>query len=93
MRNIDEIINTIDNWNGTFAELVDEFSISEYRILFEEGCLDYVDAEWIEEECYNTGDYASMLYSFIGDWLMSCIAQGYTSKATNNLFRLWNENM
>ena len=75
------------------AELADEFSISEYRILFEEGCLDYVDAEWIEENCYNTGDYAGMLYSFISDWLMGCIAQGYTSKATNNLFRLWNENM
>ena len=91
MRNIDEISNTIDNWNGTFAELADEFSISEYRILFEEGCLDYVNDDWIEEKCYNTGDYASMLYHFIGDWLMSYIAQGYSSKATNNLFRLWNE--
>lgn len=91
MRNIDEISNTIDNWNGTFAELADEFSISEYRILFEEGCLDYVNDDWIEEKCYNTGDYAGMLYHFIGDWLMSYIAQGYSSKATNNLFRLWNE--
>ena len=91
MRNIDEIINTINNWNGTFAELADEFSTEEYRILFEEGWLEYVDDDWIEEKCYNTGDYAGMLYHFIGDWLMSYIAQGYTSKATNNLFRLWNE--
>ena len=91
MRNIDEIMNTINNWNGTFAELADEFSIEEYRILFEEGCLEYIDDDWIEEKCYNTGDYAGMLYQFISDWLMSCIAQGYTSKITNNLFRLWNE--
>ena len=91
MRNIEEIMDTIDNWDGTFAELANEFSIEEYHILFEEGCLEYVDAEWIEENCYNTGDYAGMLYHFISDWLMSYIAQGYTSKATNNLFRLWNE--
>ena len=91
MRNIDEIMNTINNWNGTFAELADEFSTEEYRILFEEGLFEYVDEDWIEEKCYNTGDYAGMLYHFIGDWLMSYIAQGYTSKATNNLFRLWTE--
>lgn len=91
MRNINEIINTINNWNGTFTELADEFSIEEYRILFEEGCWEYVDDEWIEEKCYNTGDYADMLYQYIGDLLMSYIAQGYISKATNNLFRLWNE--
>ena len=91
MRDIEDIMNTIDNWNGTFTELANEFSTEEYRILFEEGCLEYVDDEWIEEEFYNTGNYAGMLYHFISDWLMSCIAQGYSGKATNNLFRLWNE--
>ena len=91
MRDIEDIVNTIDNWNGTFAELANEFSTEEYRILFEEGCLEYVDDEWIEEEFYNTGNYAGMLYHFIGDWLMSYIAQGYSGKTTNNLFRLWNE--
>lgn len=91
MRSIDEITNTIVNWNGTFNELANEFSIGEYHVLFEEGCLEYIDSEWIEETCYNTGDYASMLYNFVGDWLMSSIAQGYSGKATNNLFRLWNE--
>ena len=91
MRNINEIINTIDNWNGTFAELVNEFSVEEYQTLFEEGCLEYVDDDWIEECCYSTGDYANMLYHFISDWLMTYIRDGYTSKATNNLFRLWNE--
>ena len=91
MRNIEEIMNTIDNWNGTFTELANEFSTEEYRILFEEGCWEYVDDEWIEENCYNTGDYVGMLYHFIRDLLMSYIAQGYTGKATNNLFRLWNE--
>jgi hypothetical protein len=87
MRNIDEINNTIVNWNGTFTELVNEFSIGEYHVLYEEGCLEYADAE----NCYNNGDYADMLYVFIGDWLMSNIVDGYPSKATNNLFRLWNE--
>ena len=87
MRNIDEINNTIVNWNGTFAELADEFSIGEYHVLYEEGCLEYMDVE----NCYNTGDFADMLYVFIGDWLMSNIVDGYPSKATNNLFRLWNE--
>lgn len=91
MRNINEIMNTINDWNGNFTELANEFSIEEYRTLFEEGCWEYVDVDWIEEKCYNTGDYADMLYQFIGDLLMSYIAQGYTSKATNNLFRLWNE--
>lgn len=90
MRNIDEITNTIYNWNGTFNELTNEFSISEYAILFEEGALEYFDIDWLEEKCYNTGDYADMLYNFIGDWLMSSIAQGEDGKATNNLFRLWN---
>ena len=91
MRNIDEIINTICNWNGTFTELADEFSIEEYRTLFEEGGFEYVDDEWIEEEFYNTGNYVGMLYHFISDLLMSYIAQGYSGKVTNNLFRLWNE--
>ena len=91
MRDISEIIITICSWQGTFIGLANEFSIEEYRILFEENCWEYVDEDWIEEKCYNTGDYAGMLYHFIGDLLMSYIAQGYTSKATNNLFRLWNE--
>ena len=91
MRNINEIMNTISKWNGTFTELANEFSIEEYHTLFKEGGWEYVDDDWIEENCYNTGDYAGMLYHFIGDLLMSYIAQGYTSKATNNLFRLWNE--
>ena len=91
MRNMNEIAETINNWEGTFAELVNEFSIEEYRILFEEGCLEYFDVEWVEDNCYNTGDYAGMLYVFVGDWLMSKINYGHTSKATNNLFRLWNE--
>lgn len=91
MRNIIEIENTISNWNGSFAELVNEFSADEYNTLFKEGCLEYVDDEWMEEKCYNTGDYAGLLYHFIGDWLMSYISNGYSSKATNNLFRLWNE--
>lgn len=91
MRNFDEIMNTIDNWNGTFAELVNEFSADEYRILFEEGNLDYIDDDYIEEYYYNTGDYAEVLYNFISDWLMSCIAQSNQGKVSNNLFRLWNE--
>ena len=60
MRNIDEIMNTITNWNGTFAELANEFSTEEYRILFEEGLFEYVDEDWIEEKCYNTGDAVSV---------------------------------
>ena len=91
MRDIEEIMDTIGNWNGTFAELTNEFSTEEYRILFEENCWEYVDEDWIEEKCYNTGDYAGRLYHFIGDLLMSYIAQGNTSKASNNLFRRWNE--
>ena len=89
MRNIDEIMNTIDNWNGTFDELVDEFTVGEYEVLFERGSNDYVDFEVIEE-CYRN-NHADMLANFITDWLMSYVAQGYTSKATNNLFRLWSE--
>ena len=60
MRNMNEIAETINNWEGTFAELVDEFSIGEYHTLFEEGWLEYIDGEWVEENCYNTGDYAGI---------------------------------
>lgn len=91
MRNINEILNTINNWDGTFAELANEFSTEEYEILYQEGRFDYVDEDWIEENCYHTGEYADMLYFFIGDWLMACIAQGDICKETDNLFRLWNK--
>ena len=91
MRNSIEITDTIYDWNGTFDELVNEFSAEEYKILLEEGSLEYTDAEWFEEECYNTGDYADMLYNFIGDWLMSSISNGAKGKETDNLFRLWNK--
>ena len=90
MRNIDAIVDTIYNWNGTFDELAKQFTTEEYEILYEQALWEYVDPEWVEENCYNTGNYTDMLYNFIGDCLMSCIADGSTGKITSNLFRMWN---
>lgn len=89
-RNIDMIINTIYNWEGSFDELAKEFSVEEYKILFENGNLEYTCDEWMEEECYMKEDYSEMLYWFIADFLMVDIAQGNRGSVTNNLFRLWN---
>lgn len=95
MRNFDEISRTIDTWSGSFEELAKTLTNEEYKILFEEGTLEYTDDEWIEENCFNVGEYKNMLYYFISDWLMSSIAGSYNGSnndsITDNLFRLWKE--
>ena len=90
MRNISHIITTIDEWDGTFDELVNEFTKEEYDELWNNYRWERFDADYIYESCYSTGDYREFLYNVIGDTLIWCIADGYYGEATANLFRMWN---
>ena len=91
MRNYNEIINTIDTWNGTFDELVKEFTKEEYDEMWNNYCWESFDVDWIYECCYSTGDYREFLYNLIGDTLIFSIKDGYSGEATANMFRMWNE--
>lgn len=90
MRDIDEIIETINNWEGTFDELVDEFTKEEYDEMWNNYCWESFNVDWIYECCYSTGDYNEFLYNLIGDTLIFCIKDGCDGITTANLFRIWN---
>ena len=86
--NFDDAYSKIREWTGSFNELVDHLTAKEYEFLMEAGVLDYTDEDWMEE---HFEDKQVFLANFIGDWLMSCIANGDVSNYTENLYRLWKQ--
>lgn len=92
MEKFEKINAEIANWNDSFERLVKHFTNEDYAILMDETNWSDEGAGICYEEAYDNGDWAECLYIYIGDMLKECINMG-VKYGTDNLFRLWYENV
>ena len=92
MEKFEKINAEITNWNYSFERLVKHFTNEDYAVIMDETC-------WYEDgtyecyyEAYQASEWSDCLFIYIGDMLKECINMG-VKYGTDNLFRLWYENM
>lgn len=92
MKNFDVINAEITIWNDSFEKLVKHFTSEDYAVIMDETCW-YEDGAYdCYKEAYLAGEWSECLYIYIGDLLKECIDMGVKS-GTDNIFRLWYENV
>lgn len=89
MRNIEEINETIINWNGTFDKLVKQFNNNEYNEMLNETIWEIIDDTYMDEY-YTNGDWPEFLHFYLEDWIHANLIYG-NRDGIENLMRLWLE--
>lgn len=90
MRNIEEILDFIEKWQGSFRDLVKEFTPEEYKEITENYYWENDDLEGMADEYNKFECYDDLLELCITEALLNNINIGII-EGTDNLYRLWRE--
>lgn len=91
MKDFERINKTIFNWDGTFEALANHFTSADYYTILEEANFneDYYECY---VELYKTGVWAECLMLYLEYLLKECIEMRVKHR-TDNIFRIWYENL
>jgi hypothetical protein len=89
MRTIEEINETITNWEGDFEHLVKKFNNNDYNTMLCETNWEVIADEYMDE-IYQNGEWADFMKFYLEEWLHAQLTYG-VKYGTENLMRLWLE--